>query len=195
MSADRDLLNRYSAERSEAAFEDYVQRHLGLKPEQITAFERVLIEKNQSILDIWAEAVKQGISPNDPSILKMTSGPIATGEAELRSLLGSQFETYQEYSKTLNARSLVSTLAGNIYYTDSPLKGAQGELLAEVIALNTEQKKKTLVTDREGQIIYKTYTETDWEKVRQTAQTILSPTQLQMLQSLIEQQQAEARTR
>jgi RNA polymerase sigma factor (sigma-70 family) len=168
---------------------------LGLKPEQITAFERVLVEKNQSILDIWAEAAKQGISPNDPSILKMTSGPIATGEAELRSLLGSQFETYKEYSKTLNARSLVSTLAGNIYYTDSPLKGAQGELLAEVIALNTEQKKKPLVTDREGQIIYKTYTETDWEKVRQTAQTILSPTQLQMLQSLIEQQQAEARTR
>jgi hypothetical protein len=168
-------------------------RQLGLTADQVAAFEQALAERNQSTLDIWAAAAKQGLSSSDPSILKMTSGPIRALEAKLREILGTGFEAYQEYEKTQTARAVVSNLAGNLYYTDSPLTAAQGDLLARAIAVHTEQKKRPLVMDREGQVIYSLYTETDWDKVAEASRSVLSAQQLQTLRQLGEQQKLDAR--
>jgi RNA polymerase sigma factor (sigma-70 family) len=167
-------------------------RKLKLTPQQIADFESALSESHQGTLDIWTEATKQGLPTNDPSVLKMTSEPILMRDAKLAAVLGSALQDYREYDKTFSARAIVTTLAGNIYYTDSPLSPAQGESLAEMVIANTEQKKKPLVTDREGKIIYTLYTETDWNKVQQTAQQILSPAQHKALQGLVVQQQMDA---
>ena len=103
------------------------------------------------------------------------------------------FNDYKEYDKTQNARMVVINLAGNVYYSPNPLSADQGEQLARTIAANTEQKKRPLVTDREGRIIYSLYTETDWAKVDDAACNVLLPSQLQTFRSLVEQQRLDTR--
>lgn len=168
-------------------------RKLGLSAEQIATFERALAERNQISLDIWTEAAKQGLSSDDPSILRMTTGPILESQAKLRAALGEGFSDYIDFDKTYSARSIVASLAGSLYYTDTPLTAAQGEALANAVARNTEEKKRPLVSDRDGKVIYSLYTETNWEKVREAGLQTLAPAQLKALQHLIEQSQQDAR--
>jgi hypothetical protein len=167
-------------------------RTLALSPDQIAKFETALMESEQGMVDIWAAASSQGLltdggSATSTSVARMTSGPIMTAQETLKAMLGENgFEKYQQFNKTRPARDFVTSLAGSLYYSESPLTAQQGDALTEIVKTNTKALNIPMVSDGKSPLFIQTNL-TDWEAVSAQAQAFLSPSQLATLRSLGEQ--------
>ena len=166
-------------------------RQLHLSAEQISKFETSLVELQQGLADIWTEAVSRGLSKSDTSVMRLGAEPFQLAETNLRGLLGdSGFEQYRQYDKERGTRDFVTSLAGNVYFTETPLSTVQGEQLARILKANTENKKIP-IKDEGSQTVYTLRPETDWTAVNAQAQSLLSPIQLAALKSMSERKRLQ----
>jgi len=162
---------------------------LQLTPDQISKFEAALADGEQGIIDIWAAAGSQGLtisgnSSSATSVARLTSDPMNSVQENLKSLLGeSGYAAYQQFNRTQPASELVTSLAGAVYYSDTPLSSQQGTALAQIITNNTTTIKTPMADDGGGPV-FSLSTSTDWNGVNSQAQAILTPTQLSALQAI-----------
>ncbi len=169
-------------------------RALGLSAGQIAEFEAALTENMQAVTEIWGAASAQGIDSGRDSaaataVAKMTSDPAKVRDEKLKALLGdagfAQFERFNAPDAQA-VRDLVTSLAANLYASDTPLMGSQGERLTEIIARNTRMVNTPMASDG-GKPMYRVTTETDWAKVSAQVQGLLAEPQIAVLKDLTEQ--------
>jgi hypothetical protein len=171
-------------------------RALGLSPEQVAKFEATLTEGQQGVVDVWAEASKQGLpmggnSASSTSVARMTSGPLGIMETGLKELLGEAgFENYKQFDKARGSRELITSLAGGLYSSAAPLTPAQGESLAAALANNTRTERVPMTDDGKNPL-YRISEVTDWAGVQVQAQGFLSAPQLAALKALSDQKRLD----
>ena len=162
-------------------------RELQLTPEQIARFEKIQTELKQAQADVWTLAASQGLPTTGPDVARLTMEPYAQARKNLETLLGGtgigKFDKYEAGNAT---RELVASLAGSVYYSDTPLTADQGSALATLIAANTETRK-TAMKDEGANTIYTMRKETNWNSVTAQAGGLLAPSQLIALKQLAEQ--------
>ena len=158
-------------------------RKLGLNSQQITDFEAALDEQQQVIDDAINAARAQGLSPNEPRLGQLIEPTINAQQDKLRAILGdSGFAEYKTYKKTAAYRASADSLASALYYTGAPLTAEQADQLTQVVSVNT---RTTPVKFASGTI---DRAETNWEKVSAQAKTMLSSSQFDALQTVIERE-------
>ena len=159
---------------------------LGLSPEQIAKFEANRTESQQAMLEVLSAAAAKGVTTSDPAVSKLLTDSAGALEKDLAALLGDAgFRQYSQYGKAQNAQEVVSSLAGTIYRSDSPLTASQGERLTQLVIENT----RSVPISPGSKTISR---ETDWTAVGLQAQTILSPPQATVFQSLLEGKKLQA---
>jgi hypothetical protein len=149
-----------------------------MTPDKIAQLEALMIERQQAMLDTLAVARAQGVSINDPLLAQLPDPVQAEISQKLRALLGeADYASFQDYSRAPNsvARSTVGNLAANLYYTSTPLTAAQGQQLAQVIAVNTAKPT--------GGGNMQTTPEPAWDAIYAEARQILNADQLAALQA------------
>jgi RNA polymerase sigma factor (sigma-70 family) len=165
------------AQQSSALSMRYGQlyRELQLTPEQIARFEKIQTELKQALADVWTLAANQGLPISGPDVARLTIEPYAQAQKNLKALLGetgiAKLDKYEAGNAT---RELVATLAGNVYYSDTPLTANQGSALATLITANTETRKIAM-KDEGAKTIYNLRKETNWDSVTAQAAGLLSP--------------------
>lgn len=180
---------------------DPLYRALNLTPEQVAKFEAALTAGFQGTVDVWAAAAMEGIAvsdnntPTGTSLARMTADPHEVAQRAVETLLGEErYEKYRQFDKLGSVRELVTTLAGGVYHSESPLTAQQGEALAGILSANTKIIKTPMADDGKKPI-FSISEETDWDAVTTQAQSILSATQLNTLRSLAAQTRAELEMR
>jgi RNA polymerase sigma factor (sigma-70 family) len=156
-------------------------RKLGLSEEQIHEFESLMIEQQQSMLDLLAAARAKGVSVNDPALqqLRMNDSAQATVPAKLQALLGPEgFEAYNKFTSLSagTARASVDSLAMRLYSTTTPLTPEQADKLIMVIAGNTAKPT-------EGGGFMNEMTQPDWPVIYSQAKAFLSAPQITTLEA------------
>lgn len=154
-------------------------RLLNLSPQQVTAFENLVADQSQNYMDMIAAARAQGVSATDQSLAALRKPVDSAFGKKLAALLGDDgAKQFSSYLKTVDARATVDTLAGNLYYTDTPLTLTQADQLTSIVAANTSSLKVNGVMVAQK--------ETNWDAVMTQAQAVLAPPQLTTLQLLQE---------
>lgn len=174
-------------------------RALHLTKEQIEAFETIQVECQQEVIDIWAAAESQGIasagdSSARTSVARMTSKPLALRNEKLHALLGEEnMKQYTDYDspKGQAAQSVVTSLAGDLYTTATPLSETQGDRLRQTIVDHTAIVKEPMTSDG-GSTVYRLVSKTDWEAVNAKAGEFLSEEQRVVLKNRAAHEAADA---
>lgn len=179
----------WTAQQSAALGMRYGQlyRELQLTPEQIAKFEKIQTELKQAQADVWTLTANQGLPINGPDVARLTMEPYAQARKNLEALLGgTDLAKLDKYEAGNATRELVASLAGNVYFSDTPLTANQGSALTALIATNTATRK-TAMKDEGANTIYTVRKETNWDSVTAQAAGLLSPSQLIALKQLAEQ--------
>jgi RNA polymerase sigma factor (sigma-70 family) len=152
-------------------------RTLGLTPAQVGEFERIRSDNVQAQSDIFREGLAQGLPKGDPIVQELIKQANTRQDDSLRALVGDDgVQQLQTYERTLPLRNVANTLAGNVYFTDTPLTPKQAEQLTQVV---TESMSKPAGSPTLGAI--------NWEKVLVKAPAVLTPAQLETLATMVEQ--------
>lgn len=136
---------------------------------QVDRLEVMLTDHWQSMADIEAIVETKKLNDDDPSVQELRAKAEQTLHNAEKELLGEDgFQRLQDYKRTLLAREFTASVAENLYFTEKPLNADQAEKLTSLLTDNNEPyiKGKTFNTD-----------ETNWVKVREQMQSILSPMQ------------------
>ena len=116
---------------------------LNLTPEQLTQFQSLLVEKQQSLADVMQAAREQGINPRvDPDGFKTLLNQATTQiDASIQQALGdSGFQQYTQYQQTLPERNVVNTLQQSLSYTQTPLSDDQANQMIALLQQNQPQR-------------------------------------------------------
>lgn len=116
---------------------------LNLSPEQLSQFQSLLAEKQQSLLDVMQAAQAQGMSPrSDPDGMKtLMSQAISQVDANIQQALGDAgYQQYQQYQQTLPERNVVNTLQQSLSYTQTPLTDDEANQMISLLAQNQPQR-------------------------------------------------------
>jgi len=149
-------------------------RKLGLSSEKIARLEPLLVEAQQIMWDTMNAARSNGLSTGDSSLAKVKLPDVQEVYGRIYALLGeNDFKTYETYTKSSTARQLASQLAGNLYYTEQPLTGAQADVLVSLIQANSSAGRVSGMVQEAALV--------DWEKVHAQASGILTSAQLRVL--------------
>jgi len=176
-------------------------KSLNLSPADLDKLKNLLLEKQNSIIDVMAAAREGGLDPRDQASRQEISDLLKNAEAQadatLKQLLGDAgFTQYQNYEQTLSQRSLVNQLVQTLSYSDSPLQSSQIEQLVSILAANSSSGTQTgnerggLFAMMGGNANQGRSTIITDAAIAQ-AQSVLTTTQLQALQQMQAQQQAQ----
>lgn len=186
-------------------------KKLQLAPAELEKLKSLLMDKQNVPMDVMNAAIAAGLNPRDNSAdysnLMRTSQ--AEVEAAIQSALGEAgFADYRQFEQTQVQRALAGQLAQRLSYTDSPLTDAQTEALIRILAETAPANASgpaTTVAVRQGINVGgpagTTAVATSFainsssaitDAAIQRAAGLLTPTQLQALTSLQQQQQTEA---
>jgi len=121
------LDNRYAA----------LFKKLNLTPEQLDKFKNLLVEKQTSMMDVFAAAREQGINPReDPEAFhKLVADAQAEVDASIKAALGdADYAQYKGYEQSLPQRNTVGQLEQRLSYSSTPLSDSQSESLVQILA-------------------------------------------------------------
>lgn len=175
-------------------------RSLNLTPQQLEQFKDLLVEKRTAIADVMAAARSQGLNgrENRDDLRALVQNAQAEVDANIRSTIGeAAFSQYQNFEQTQAQRSVVSQLEQRLSYSGTPLTPQQSEQLVQLLAANPSEQgnvpRAAGVRTPAGRMGFggsggAAITDT---AVAQAA-TVLAPTQVQALQTLQQEQQAQA---
>lgn len=139
----------------------------GLNAAQIDQLEMMMTEHWQDTADLKAVAELKNLNNNEEEITQLRSKADATLQKNEKSLLGDEgFARLQEYERTLPARDFVTSVATQLYHTNTPLSGDQAEKLTNLLADNNTAYKQG------GKI---NLDETDWQTVMDKLGTVIAP--------------------
>jgi hypothetical protein len=148
---------------------------LRLSDAQRAEFERLAHARHDAEFSLGRERIMQGLSKTDPAFVEKREGLVGPIDAQLRSLLGDEgFVQMQQFDRATPVRGLVEAVAGNVYYSSSPLTREQGQQLAQVFAATSTRQRGGRVE----------WTDLDWNAAAARAQTILAPAQFAALKAL-----------
>ena len=178
-------------------------RRLNLPGEELTAFKRLLAEKENVALDVVTVSESSPENSLSPELLR-ASIRAAQGQIEqaIHSSLGSdRYSVYREYERTLPHRATVAQLEQRLSYTNVPLTPTQAEAVVRIMASNTppdgaEAPPSTAVVVRAGVPeavpILPTSTTTGrvTDDVVSQVQGVLAPAQVEALREIQMEQQA-----
>jgi hypothetical protein len=110
-------------------------RRLDLGANELAAFKRLLVEKDNVALDVVAVSEAQ---PDGPLPSAAFNASIATAQARvedsIRDSLGAErYAVYRDYLQTLPQRAVVAQLEQRLSYSPTPLAPAQAESLVRIL--------------------------------------------------------------
>jgi hypothetical protein len=154
---------------------------LGLSADQVEALKGLLAQREENNLLVEQTARAKGVDVSSPEIQALDDDLDRQNKAAIAALLGPQgYAQFRDYLHDRAILPVVSDLAAALYSSDSPLSAPQAQQLIGVLA--DESAKKNGATVVAGTL--------DWNAAIARSQSILSPTQLSALSSLLEQYQA-----
>ncbi len=140
-------------------------RQLHLSPEKAEAFKDIAARREEQSMDVQAIMREKKVGHEDPGIAQSWQQINTTYQNEMRRLLGdTDYQKFQDFDHTTQARNIVSGLAGgSVTVLREPLTAEQSEQLVQIMA-----------TTKTGP---SAAAEMDWDAIDTKAQAILSPTQ------------------
>jgi RNA polymerase sigma factor (sigma-70 family) len=143
-------------------------RSVGLTPAQIEQFEKVMAVFAQASIDVPTVAVAQGLQKNDPAVATLMQQALDQKTQDLRAVLGgSSYDELQQYERTRSMRDVATSLASELYYTDTPLTADQADQLTQIVDASRGSQK--------GPVNW------DFIVARAQSKAVLSPPQLAVL--------------
>jgi RNA polymerase sigma factor (sigma-70 family) len=107
--------------------------------------------------------------------LRPEGATVADVDQSIHNLLGdADFQQYNAYLSTQFVREVASSLAGNLFDSDTPLTSAQAEQLTQILSQNSSPEKGA--PPFPGEI--------NWNEALAQSQTVLSPQQQEVLGNL-----------
>ena len=140
----------------------------GLTPAQIEQFEKVMTVYAQASIDVPTVAVAQGLQKNDPAVATLMRQALDQKTQDLRAVLGgASYDELQQFERTRSMRDIATSLASELYYTDSPLTADQADQLTQIVDASRGSHKGPV----------------NWDFIVAQAQTkaVLTPPQLAVL--------------
>jgi hypothetical protein len=176
---------------------------LNLSPQQLTQFQSLLAEKQQSLMDVMQAAQAQGMSPRtDPDGIKtLMSQAVSQVDANIQQALGDAgYQQYQQFQQTLPERNVVNSLQQSLSYTQTPLTDDEANQMISLLAQTQPQRagNGTAGTSNGGDsgpgplsILNGGGNAKVTDDSLTQAQGVLSAPQLSALQQIQQQQQAQ----
>ncbi len=118
-------------------------KSLNLGPDQLSQFQTLLADKQQSLMDVMQAARDQGINPRtDPDGFKsLVSQAVSQSDANIQQALGdAAYQQYQQYQQTLPERNTVNSLQQQLSYTQTPLTDDEANQMISLLAQNQPQR-------------------------------------------------------
>ncbi len=110
-------------------------RKLGLSQTQIGAFEDLMTEHEEEVLDLNATASSQGIENSDPAVLAVRQQEDDQLHAAQIALLGAAgYQQLQQFARAEPVQEIVASVATTVALTSTPLSGAQATELRDFLA-------------------------------------------------------------
>jgi len=154
-------------------------RMLSLTPEQIAKFETNRVEFQQVTQDVWSAAVAKGVSVNDPAVTGLARDAMGSLEKDVQAILGPEgYKSFTQYTRAQASLDIVTTLAGNLYRTPTPLSSQQGDQLTQAVLSATRP-----VPTAPGSKVVRF--ETDWVAVTNQTRSTLTPQQISVFETLL----------
>lgn len=154
-------------------------RMLSLTPEQIAKFETNRVEFQQVTQDVWSAAVAKGVSVNDPAVTGLARDAMGSLEKDVQAILGPEGDkSFTQYTRAQASLDIVTTLAGNLYRTPTPLSSQQGDQLTQAVLSATRP-----VPTAPGSKVVRF--ETDWVAVTNQTRSTLTPQQISVFETLL----------
>jgi hypothetical protein len=137
-------------------------KSLGLSADQIDSLDDLQLQFNIDMGD-------------NVLTLRPEGATVADVAQSIHTLLGdADFQQYNAYQSTQFVREVASSLAGNLFDSDTPLTSPQAEQLTQILAQNSSPEKGA--PPFPGEI--------NWNEALTQAQTVLSPQQVEVLGNL-----------
>ena len=160
---------------------------LNLPPDKLEQFKNLLVDRQQSAMDVLTSANEQGLTdPRD--FQKLVESSQADIDGQIKAAIGDDdYTQYQGFQQTQAVRGVVNQLQDNLRSSAAPLTAAQSDQLTQVMTQGRTpaagsgnlngNNPPALITD---------------DAITQ-AQGFLSTPQVQALQQLQQQQQSQRR--
>jgi hypothetical protein len=157
-------------------------RKFGFSPDQITKFESLAVTHFLRMQDIRAAAQAENIPYKDPAIVEMVKDENQQYQQYETVALGTSLsQAVQQFQRMAAIRAMTSSLAGDTYYSNTPLNADQADQITQILANNSAAYQKgnnASVSD------------IDMPTALTQAQGVLSDTQLAALKNLYEGEKA-----
>jgi DNA-directed RNA polymerase subunit F len=155
-----------------------------LTPQQVEVFKDLLVEKQNAVRDTRIAARANGITNRD-EVRKLTQSAQAEIDKQIQSQLGTAaYEYYKEFEQTQPQRAVVNQLAQRLSYSAAPLNDFQSRQLIKILA-DSAKTTTNAASSRGGSGVRLN------DEVIARAQPVLSAPQLEALQALKRQQEAQ----
>jgi hypothetical protein len=150
-------------------------RSLGLAPAQIAAFENLMIDHEEALLDLKATAAAQGLDDSDPAVLAVRQQEDDQLRAAQTALLGEAgYQQLLQLGRVQPVEDIVSGVATTVALTSTPLSRAQAAELTEFLANASSSYRRGDPADPAT---------IDWDVALPQAQGILSAPQFGALKA------------
>ncbi len=159
---------------------------LNLPPEKLEQFKGLLVDRQQSAMDVLASANEQGITdPRD--FQKLVESSQADIDGQIKSTIGeADYAQFQGFNQSQAARGMVGQLQDNLRNSAAPLTSAQSDQLTQLMAQSRGAADAGAPRGLNGPAAITDDTITQ-------SQAFLSAPQVQALQQMQQQQQANRR--
>jgi hypothetical protein len=170
-------------------------QELRLSPDKLAKLEDLLVERQLATTDAADAASKQELQV--PMIGQALQNAAASVDDEIKAALGdSAYAQYQEFQQTPSEREIVDEVRTSLSYTSTPLTEEQSSQLIEALKQaeptdGTANRSTGIAFAPDGTVTPTTPHYTITDGALELAQRVLGPTQLQVLQQIKEQQQAQ----
>jgi hypothetical protein len=118
-------------------------KSLSLSPDQLSQFQSLLADKQQSLMDVMQAAREQGINPReDPDGFRtLVNQAVSQTDAAIQQALGdAAYQQYQQYQQTLPERNVVNSLQQQLSYTQTPLTDDEANQMIALLAQTQPQR-------------------------------------------------------
>lgn len=150
-------------------------RALGLSQAQIDAFESLMTEHEEGLLDLNATAASQGLENSDPAVLAVRQQEDDQLRAAQVALLGDAgYRQLMQMGRVQPVQDIVASVATTVALTSSPLSGAQAAELTDFLANASSSYRRGDPADPAT---------IDWDVVLPQAQGILTAPQFGALKA------------
>jgi hypothetical protein len=161
---------------------------LNLPPDKLEQFKSLLVDRQQSAMDVLTSANEQGITdPRD--FQKLVESSQADVDSQIKAAIGdADFAQYQGFQQSQAARGITGQLQDSLRNSEAPLTSAQSDQLTQLMA-----QSRPAAAGGPGNLNGNNGPAVITDDTITQAQAFLSTPQVQALQQLQKQQQTQRR--